>query len=94
MSALISLIWRKWGLLFKDLNQGGEAAAFWIEHVLKHGSRHLRPYAQDTAWYEYLMLDVTLVAAIAAVLEIICMRCCCGRCVKYVIYRKSKTKIE
>ena len=31
---------------------------WWIEHVLKYGGQHLRSYALDMPWYQYLMLDI------------------------------------
>ena len=35
-----------------------ETSAFWIEHVLKYGSDHLKSGAMDLSWYAYLMLDI------------------------------------
>ena len=35
-----------------------ETSAFWIEHVLKYGSEHLKSGATDLPWYAYLMLDI------------------------------------
>ena len=46
--------------LMKDQAPAGDTVAFWIRHVIKHGSKHLRPHAQDMIWYEYLMLDVLI----------------------------------
>ena len=37
-----------------------QRAVFWIEHVLKFGSNHLRSYANDMPLYQYWMLDVLL----------------------------------
>ena len=33
-------------------------AAFWVKHVMKYGSRHLRSYANDMPLYQYWMVDV------------------------------------
>ena len=33
-------------------------AAFWVKHVIKYGSRHLRSYANDMPLYQYWMVDV------------------------------------
>ena len=33
-------------------------AAFWVKHVMKYGSRHLRSYANDMPLYQYWMADV------------------------------------
>lgn len=35
-------------------------ALHWIEHVMQYGGEHLRSYALDMPWYQYLMLDVGL----------------------------------
>jgi UDP:flavonoid glycosyltransferase YjiC (YdhE family) len=43
-----------------------EKAAFWIEHVIKHGGGHLRSRALDMPFYQFLMLDI--LALIAAVM--------------------------
>ena len=43
---------------------GPEKAAHWIEHVLKHGSEHLRSPAMDLPLYRFLMLDVIAVVTV------------------------------
>ena len=70
--------------LLYDLPPAGDTAAFWIRHVIKHGSKHLRPHAQDMIWYEYLMLDVLLFTAVVVisfvyVMEMLCRRMFCKR---------------
>ncbi len=35
-----------------------QRAAYWVEHVLKHGAGYLRSHAVDMPWYEYLMVDI------------------------------------
>ena len=41
-----------------------QTVAYWIEHVIKFGSDHLRSHAQNLAWYEYFMVDVLLFLSI------------------------------
>ncbi|XP_040186831.1 UDP-glucuronosyltransferase 2A2-like [Rana temporaria] len=37
-----------------------DLAVFWTEFVMRHkGARHLQPAANDLAWYQYHLLDVT-----------------------------------
>jgi glucuronosyltransferase len=48
----LSEIWRDEPLF------GCEKAGFWINHVIKFGSSHLRPPSADQQLYEFLMLDV------------------------------------
>ena len=35
-----------------------QRAAFWIKHVIKFGSKHLRSYANDMPLYQYWMVDI------------------------------------
>ena len=35
-----------------------ERAAFWVKHVLKYGSKHLRSHANDMPVYQYWMVDI------------------------------------
>lgn len=44
-----------------------ERAAFWIEHVIKFGGDHLRSYAMEMPWYQYLMIDILMFVLIVAV---------------------------
>jgi hypothetical protein len=43
-----------------------EQAAYWTEYVIRHnGAPHLRSAVLDLAWYQYLLLDVIAVLALA-----------------------------
>ena len=74
--------------LFHDLPPAGDTAAFWIRHVIKHGSKHLRPHAQDMIWYEYLMLDILLFTAVLVISFVYVMKMLCRR---MFCKRKAKT---
>ncbi|KAI0213329.1 UDP-glucuronosyltransferase 2A1, partial [Lamellibrachia satsuma] len=37
-----------------------DTAAYWVEHVLKYGGKHLRTGAMDMPLYQFLMLDILL----------------------------------
>ena len=53
-----------------------EKALYWIEHVIKHGGRHMRSYAMDMVWYEYLMLDIlgfVFVVVTSILLTVVCI---------------------
>jgi glucuronosyltransferase len=43
-----------------------EQAVYWTEYVIRHkGAPHLRSAVLDLAWYEYFLLDVIAVLALA-----------------------------
>ena len=46
-----------------------DTVSFWLEHLTKFGGSHLRSYALDMPWYQYLMLDIF--ALILVILHII-----------------------
>jgi len=45
-------------VLHDDPRSPREIASYWIEHVIKHGGKHLRFVAMDTPLYQFLMIDV------------------------------------
>ena len=53
-----------------------ETSAFWIEHVLKYGSDHLRSGATDLPWYAYFMLDILLLVLSGIMLALIAVFYC------------------
>ena len=45
-----------------------QQAVFWTEYVIRHkGAPHMRSAVLDLAWYQYLLLDVIAVLALATV---------------------------
>ena len=60
-----------------------ERGAFWIEHVIRHGGRHLRPASMDLPLYQFLMLDVFFVIGVGVVAVLFLLRsvfrCLCKR---------------
>jgi predicted peroxiredoxin len=75
-----------------------ETVAYWIEHVIKHGHRHLRSHAMDLAWYEYFMVDVLAVVGavliVVAVVVVALLRCCCRCCKRRLMGSKSAPKLN
>ena len=79
---------------FRDLPPGGGRAVYWIEHVIKHGSEHMRLRAVHMPWYQYLMVDVMTLILVVCVMSMyvwwkLCS-CVCKRCCK--TSRKDKTE--
>lgn len=65
--------------IFKDRPQTPqERAVWWVEHVLRHGGKHLHSFALDMPWYEYLMLDMLLVLVILPVVVATSLLTCCA----------------
>ena len=54
-----------------------ERSAYWIEYVLEYGGEHLRSYALDMPWYEYMMLDILLFLSLSASAIATLILCCC-----------------
>ena len=62
-------------------------SVFWIEHVLKYGDKHLRSFALDMPWYQFIMLDIlaaVLGALVACLLVLkisvsVITRCLCDK---------------
>jgi len=60
-----------------------QRAAWWLDHVIQHGGRHLHSYALDMPWYEYLMLDLLVVllliplVLLTSAVTAACICCCC-----------------
>ena len=61
-----------------------DTAAYWVEHVLKHGGEHLRTGAMDMPLYQFLMLDILLFVLVVSFLTgyvlktmftVVCSKC-------------------
>ncbi len=48
------------GVFRASLLSPQERAAWWVNHVIKHGGSNLRSHALDMPWYQYIMLDIFL----------------------------------
>ena len=84
--------------IFRDSPQTPcQKAVYWIEHVIKFGSRHLRSYALEMPLYQYWMLDILallLSVLIVAVLISIGVIVCLVRMVKKALKPGPKTKSD
>ncbi|XP_069670380.1 UDP-glucosyltransferase 2-like [Periplaneta americana] len=70
--------------LFRDRPQAAmDTAIYWTEYVIRHrGAPHLRSSALDLSWYQYLLLDVTLVTYMTLMLIAICTCYICSKTVR------------
>jgi glucuronosyltransferase len=63
---------------------------YWTEYVIKHnGAPHLRSAVLDLAWYQYYLLDVIAVLALASVSVLLIMLLVCRAILKNVFGGKS-----
>ena len=71
-----------------------QRAAFWIEHVIQHGGQHLRSYALDMPWYEYLMLDIFAFLIVVIVLLLILTYCVLRFVTNMCFRRRATSKVK
>jgi glucuronosyltransferase len=57
---------------------GRQKAAYWIEHILKHGSRHLKSPAVTMPLYQMYMLDIVGLFTVLWLGLVCCCVCCCS----------------
>ena len=50
-----------------------DRAAFWIEHVLRFGGDHLRPYYIDMPLWQFFLLDVLVFLVLTSLVTVTCM---------------------
>ena len=70
-----------------------QQAVYWTEYVIRHnGAPHLRSAVLDLAWYQYFLLDVTAVLALASVSILLILLLVCRVVLKRLIGWKSHRK--
>jgi glucuronosyltransferase len=66
---------------------GRQTAAFWIDHVIKFGGKHLRSLSINQPWYTFLMLDILLflllVVGLITSCCIFCLRLLSRKCQRH-----------
>ena len=63
------------------LPQATDTLAFWVDHILKYGSKHIRPAYMDMPLYKLLMLDILgLLVVLILLLVLITYKCCKCMC--------------
>ena len=72
-----SIIFQSWPMSPK------ERAAYWLEHVMKYGSDHLKSHALEMPFYQYAMFDILaffiLVTVLITFVFLKLLRLCCCR---------------
>ena len=82
-----------------ELMPGAEVAAYWIEHVLRHGgTKHLQLSGKDMPFYQRYLLDVfaflllLLVSVTFFIYNLICF--IMSGCYRFLKPRSNKRKIN
>ncbi|XP_064644011.1 UDP-glucuronosyltransferase 1A1-like [Lineus longissimus] len=57
-----------------------ETAAYWIDHVIKHGADHLMSRTNQMSWFEILMIDV-LIFVVTLIVVVCLLTYLIGKCV-------------
>ncbi|XP_077977058.1 2-hydroxyacylsphingosine 1-beta-galactosyltransferase-like [Glandiceps talaboti] len=71
-----------------------ESAAFWIEHVIKHGGHHLRPASFQLNIFQYFLLDVMLVLLLTFGVMVYVLKKLLGLCCQICCRNVAKDKSE
>ena len=74
----------------KSLPAGHDTVAFWVEHILRFGGSHLKPYYLDTPLWKFLMVDVFLVVCIVCIVLVWGCKLCFGLCCRKVPHQKTE----
>ena len=75
--------------LIKAMPPVGEKLNYWIDHVIKHGSNHLKNSGYDMPVYSYMLLDVIAFLVCVILILVRITFACCKMC-----YRLCKEKIS
>jgi glucuronosyltransferase len=68
-----------------------QQAVFWTEYVIRHkGAAHMRSAALDLTWYQYFLLDVIAVLALAVGSVLVFMLLILKLVIKKVLSGKSR----
>ena len=67
-----------------------ERAAFWLDHVMKHGGAHMRSAGQDIPYYQFLGLDIAMLFVLIFAVFFFMFVCCCRLSVKCLCRKKYK----
>jgi len=67
-----------------------ERGAFWVEHVIRHGGKHLRMLSMDLPLYQFLMLDVFFVIGVGVIAVLLLLR----SVFRWLCRRSTQTKLK
>ena len=76
--------------IFHSLPKANETILLWVDHILRHGSAHLRPDALDIPLWKLFMLDILLSVLVVLHLGVFC----CWRLIRACCCRKREAKAK
>ena len=83
---------KKLSSIYREVQASGlRDPVFWVEHVIKYGTSHLRSHAYEMPIYQYLMIDVLVfLTAVAATMGLVLF--ILGRCLIRCFYKGQQRK--
>jgi glucuronosyltransferase len=76
-----------------EMFPGKDAAVYWVEHVLRHGAKHLEVSSRKMPFYQQYLLDVWLfLAAIFTVMAYLSLSFL--RCIFACVKKPTKQKTQ
>ena len=84
---------KKASAIFRSLPPPKDSVIFWVDHVLKFGSDHLRPPYLDMPFYQFFLIDVLALFLLVIVMVLLSMYAFCKCCFDFCIQR-NKEKIH
>ena len=78
--------------IYKALPKANETVAYWVDHVLRFGSDHLRPSYIDMPLYQFFMLDILTFLAVIIFFTVLLFYKCCKCCYRRMCTKKPKTE--
>jgi glucuronosyltransferase len=76
-----------------EMIPGKDAAVYWVEHVLRHGAKHLEVSSRKMPFYKQHLLDVWLfLAAILAIMAYLALSFL--RCILTCVKKPTKQKTQ
>ena len=82
--------------IFRDRPMSApDKAVFWINHVIKYGSKHLRSYGQNMPLYQFWMIDILLFVSCVAIFALsitIAIITMTVKCLRTMLRKQNKLK--
>ena len=78
--------------IIRALPKGEDTVAFWVDHVVRFGSDHIRPAYIDMPLYQLFMLDILAFLAVLTLISFCLCYKCCSFSTKWLMTSKKAKK--